>query len=324
MKYRQLGAAGVRVSEIGLGSYLTIGMSIDEDTGRATFDKARDLGINFIDTADAYNHGEAERALAPMLKDVSRQDIVLATKAWAPMSDNPNDQGLSAKHLLEGCCNSLTRLGVDYIDLFQCHRPDSSVPLAETVRVMDDLRRQGKILYWGTSEWPAWKIAQANAIADANGWAPAVSNQPRYNLYYRHPEMELWPYCAANGIGNVVFSGLAHGVLTGKYKPGQQPAAGTRAADPKQNMVMMSLYWTDEKLAQSQQFAAVAADMGVKPGQLALAWVLRRSEVSSAIVGATKVSQLEENVAAVEISIPEDVLAKLDEIYPPMVETYPG
>lgn len=324
MKYRQLGNAGVRVSAIGLGSYLTIGMSIDEKIGRATFDKALELGINFIDTADAYNNGEAERALSGLLSGINRQDIVLATKAYSPMSENPNDQGLSAKHLFEGCHNSLRRLGVDYLDLFQCHRPDSSVPLAETVRVMDDLKRQGKILYWGTSEWPAWMIAEANAIADRNGFAPAVSNQPRYNLYYRHPEMELWPFCAKNGIGNVVFSPLAHGILTGKYQPGQPPDAGTRAADPKQNSVMMNLYWTEPNLKKSQQFSAIAAEMGVRPSQLALAWVLRRSEVSSAIIGATKVAQLEENVTAVDIAIADDVLAKLDEVFPPMVETYPG
>jgi len=164
------------------------------------------------------------------------------------------------------------------------------------VRAMDDLKRQGKILYWGTSEWPAWRIAQANAVADRYGWAPAVSNQPRYNLYYRHPEMELWPFCERNGIGNVVFSPLAHGMLTGKYKPGEKPAAGTRAADPRQNTVLMNMYWSEENLERGQRFAAIAGDMGVKPSQLALAWVLRRSEVSSAIIGATKVHQLEENL----------------------------
>lgn len=324
MKYRQLGKAGVRVSEIGLGSYLTIGMSIDDTAARDTFHFALDRGVNFIDTADAYNHGEAEKALAILLKDVNRQHIVLATKAWAPMSDDINDRGLSAKHLIEGCNNSLSRLNIEYVDLFQCHRPDSSVPLEETVRAMDDLRRQGKILYWGTSEWPAWMIAQANAIADRYGWAPAVSNQPRYNLYYRHPEMELWPFCKRNGIGNVVFSPLAHGMVTGKYKPGEKPAPGTRAADPKQNMVIMGMYWSEENLRRSQQFVAIAADFGVKPSQLALAWVLRRSEVSSAIIGATKVSQLEENLAAVDVALTDDVLAKIDELFPPMKETYPG
>ncbi len=322
MKYRQLGKAGMKVSEIGLGSYLTIGMSIDAAAGQATVNKALDLGINFIDTADAYNRGEAEEALGVFLQGVRRQDLVLATKCHATMSDDVNDRGLSAKHIFEACHNSLRRLQTDYIDLYQCHRPDASVPLEETVRAMDDLRRQGKILYWGVSEWPAWMIAQANAIADRYGWAPAVSNQPRYNLYYRHPEMELWPYCASNGIGNVVFSPLAHGMLTGKYQPGKEPAPGTRAADPKQNMVIKAMYWSEENLARSQQFSTIAGDMGVKGSQLALAWVLRRSEVSSAIIGASSVAQIEENAAAPDVTITDEVLTQLDEIFAPPPVTY--
>ena len=324
MKYRQLGSSGLRVSAIGLGSYLTIGMSIDAAAGQATVNKAFELGINFIDTADAYNRGGAEEALGGYLQDVRRQDMVLATKCHATMSDDINDRGLSAKHIFEACHNSLRRLNTDYIDLYQCHRPDSSVPLEETVRAMDDLRRQGKILYWGVSEWPAWMIAQANAIADRYGWAPAVSNQPRYNLYYRHPEMELWPYCSRNGVGNVVFSALAHGMLTGKYQPGANPAPGTRAADPKQNMVIKAMYWTEENLKKSQQFAAIAGDMGIKGSQLALAWVLRRTEVSSAIIGASHVDQIQENAAAPEVVIPDDVLTQLDDIFKPPAQTYPG
>ena len=216
-------------------------MSIDEEAAAATVGKAYDSGVNFFDTANAYNRGQAEKSLGRLLADYPRSSLVIATKAWAPMGEGPNDFGLSAKHLREQCHASLRRLGTDYIDLYQCHRPDPETPLEETVRAVEDLARSGKILYWGVSEWPAWLIAQANALADKNHFRPAVSNQPRYSLMYRQPEAELFPYCRENGIGNVVFSPLAHGVLTGKYPPGQPPPAGTRAADPKQNMVMNGL-----------------------------------------------------------------------------------
>lgn len=324
MQYRQLGRAGVKVSAIGLGSYLTIGMSIDDELGRSTFRAALDCGINFFDTADAYNLGQAEQALGRYLSDVQRSDIVLATKVHSKMSDNVNDRGLSAKHIYEGCRKSLKRLNVNYVDLLQCHRPDSSVPLEETVRAMDDLRRQGLILYWGTSEWPAWMIAQANATADRYGWAPAVSNQPRYSLLYRQPEMELWPFCARNGIGNVVFSPLAHGLLTGKYQPGQPPPAGTRAADPKQNGVLKAMYWEEIKIEKAHQLNDIAKGAGISTPHLALAWVLRRSEVSSAIIGASKVEQVKQNAAAAEVKLSDDVLKKLDELFPGPKVTYPG
>jgi aryl-alcohol dehydrogenase-like predicted oxidoreductase len=323
MQYRRLGDAGMKVSVLGLGSYLTIGMSIDEDAAAATVRKAYDSEMNFFDTANAYNRGEAEKSLGKLLANYPRSSLVVATKAWAPMGDGPNDSGLSAKHLREQCDASLERLGMDYVDLYQCHRPDPNTPLEETVRALEDLARAGKILYWGTSEWPAWLIDRANAIADQNGFRRAVSNQPRYSLLYRHPEAELFQYCRHNGIGNVVFSPLAHGVLTGKYAPGQPPPPGTRASDPKQNAVMMKMYWTEEILQKAQRFAKIAADMELKASQLALAWVLRRQEVSSAIIGATKVSQLEDNLAAVGVAIPDDVLAALDELFPGPDETYP-
>ncbi|MCX7428094.1 MAG: aldo/keto reductase family protein [Planctomycetia bacterium] len=323
MKYRQLGAAGVKVSVLGVGSYLTIGMSVDEAAAREIVRRAYDLGVNFFDTANAYNRGEAEKVLGRQLADFPRESLVIATKAWAPMGDGPNDAGLSAKHLFEQCHASLRRLGVDYVDLYQCHRPDARTPLEETVRAMEDLARSGKILYWGTSEWPAWLIARANAIADRNHFRPAVSNQPRYNLLYRQPEAELFPFCRHEGIGNVVFSPLAHGVLTGKYGPGEAPPEGTRAADPDQNAVMMGMYWTDEKLVRARQFKGIAEEMGLAASQLALAWTLRRPEVASAIMGASRASQVDENAAAVEVEIPDDVLERLDALFPGPAETYP-
>jgi len=324
MQYRKLGSAGVKLSAIGLGSYLTIGMSIDDDAAKATIRKAYELGVNFFDTANAYNKGQAEIALGKHLAEFPRGSLVIATKVYAPMGDGPNDRGLSAKHIFEQCHASLRRLNVDYVDLYQCHRPDGQVPLEETVRAMEDLARQGKILYWGTSEWPAWMIAKANAIASASGARPAVSNQPRYSLLFRRPEAELFQYCRCEGIGNVVFSPLAHGVLTGKYQPGQDPPAGTRAADPKQNMVIKAMYWKDEYLAKALEFKSIARSMGMTAARLALAWVLRRPEVTSAIMGATKVSQVEDNVAAAEVEVPDDVTAKLDELFPGPGEAYPA
>ncbi|OHB75063.1 MAG: voltage-gated potassium channel [Planctomycetes bacterium RBG_16_64_10] len=323
MQYRRLGQAGIQVSAIGLGSYLTIGMSIDEAMSRATIHKAYELGINFFDTANAYNQGEAEHVLGRHLAGFRRASLVIATKVYAPMADGPNDRGLSAKHIYEQCHASLKRLQVDYLDLYQCHRPDAATPLAETVQAMEDLARQGKILYWGTSEWPAWLIAKAHAIAHARGARRAVSNQPRYSLLYRQPEAELFQFCRAEGVGNVVFSPLAHGILTGKYTPGAEPPAGTRAADPKQNMILKRLYWRQDYLEKAQQLKRHATAMQVSAAQLALAWVLLRPEVSSAIIGATRVSQVEENAAAAELAIPADIRRDLDELFPGPSETYP-
>ncbi len=323
MKYRRLGDTGMRFSEIGLGSYLTIGMSIDESEAEKTVRRAFDLGINFFDTANVYNNGMAEETLGKLLRDFPRHSFCLASKAFGPMGEGPNDRGLSAKHLNEQCEASLKRLGVDYLDLYQCHRPDGNTPIGETVRTMDDLARSGKILYWGVSEWPAWLIERARSVAIQIGARPPVSDQPRYSLMYRKPEAELFQYCREAGIGNVVFSPLAHGVLTGKYEPGKEPAKGTRAADPKQNAVLKNLYWSDELLEKAQELAAIAGEMGVKPAQLALAWVLRREELTSTIIGASKVAQVEENAAAVDVEIPDDVLEKIESLFPGPGETYP-
>lgn len=323
MQYRNLGSAGVKVSAIGLGSYLTIGMSIDEMIANQTVKAAYDGGVNFIDTANAYNKGEAEKSLKTILKQFRRDSLVLATKVFAPMNDGPNDRGLSRKHIFEQCDASLARLGVDYVDLYQCHRPVKDTPLVETVRAMVDLTRQGKVLYWGVSEWPAWLIEQAINIAEQLGGPAPVSNQPRYSLLYRKPESELWQFCKHRGIGNVVFSPLAHGVLSAKYEPGKDAPAGTRAADPKQNNVMKKMYWSDDILKRAKQLETIGKDIGATPVQVALAWVLRRSEVSSAIIGASKVSQVTENLKAAELELSDDVLAELDKLFPGPGETYP-
>ena len=316
MQYRKMGKWGVRLSSVGLGSYLTIGFKLDEQQSRATVKAAYDLGINFFDTADAYNNGEGERVLGKCLKDYRRSSLFVITKVHAQMGPGPNDQGLSKKHITEGCEASLKRLGMDYVDLYMCHRPDPLTPLEETVRAMEDLARQGKILYWGVSEWPAEMMATANGIARDIGARGICVNQPRYSLLYRYPERNVFPTCAQEGIGNVIFSGLAHGMLTGKYKPGAEPPAGTRAASDDTNMVLKALYWTEENKQKSQTFAGIAKDLGTTPPTLALAWCLRRPEVTSTIIGATRASQIEENVKAADLVIPGDAQKKLDELFP--------
>lgn len=316
MQYRQLGKWGVRLSTVGLGSYLTIGMHVEDEESKRCVDKAIELGINWFDTANGYNHGRAEEVLGDCLADYPRESFVLTTKVWAPMGKGPNDRGLSAKHVREQCHASLRRLKMDYIDLYLCHRPDPATPLEETIRVMDDLARQGKIIYWGVSEWPAGLVAEAEGLAREMGCRPPVANEPRYSLLYRYPEEEVFPTCLRLGLGNVVFSPLAHGVLTGKYQPGEPPPPGTRAADDSQNTVLKKLYWTEDILTRAQQMAGLAKEMEVTPAQLALAWCLRHPAVTSTIIGASRASQIEENVKAAEISIPDDVAAKLDELFP--------
>lgn len=316
MQYRRLGRSGVQLSVIGLGSYLTIGSHVDDETSRACIRAAYDAGVNFFDTANAYSRGKAEEALGRLLADYRRDSIVLATKVWAPMGEGSNDRGLSRKHMFEQCHASLRRLRTDYIDLYQCHRFDPNTPLEETIRTMEDLMRQGKVLYWGVSEWTAPQIAAAQGICRANGWQPMSSNQPRYNLMYRYPEREVFPLCEQEGIGQVNFSPLAHGVLSGKYKPSAPIPPGTRAADATQNKIMMDMYWGDEKLRKAQEAAKLAGELRITPAQLAIAWCLRQPVLTSVITGATRVEHVEDNVKAAEITLSEEAVEKLDTLFP--------
>jgi voltage-dependent potassium channel beta subunit len=304
MNYRRLGKYGVKVSEVALGGWLTHGRSIDDDTTSQIVHAAIDLGINFFDTADVYNRGEAEKSLARSIKGIRRESLFIATKCFFPMSDEPNDRGLSRKHITESVHASLKRLETDYVDLMQCHRNDPETPIEETVRAMDDLIRQGKILYWGVSEWPASRIAEACHIAQQTNCCLPVSNQPVYNMLNRYIEQEVLPTCERHGLGQVVFSPLAQGVLTGKYQPGKPLPDGSRGADDKSNMFMANLL-TDETLAKVAKLAPIAKKHGCSVGQFALAWCLRQQGVSSVIVGATKVSQIEENAAASGLAVPE-------------------
>ena len=311
MRYRPLGPSGCQVSTIALGSWLTIGSSVDQSTTTALVKEAVAGGVNFLDTADIYARGEAERVLGRAIAGIKRSDLVLATKLFWPMSDNVNDKGLSRKHVMEACAASLQRLGTDYIDLYQCHRPDPDTPVEETVRAMEDLVRQGKVLYWGVSVWSAEQIRAACADADRTGGYRPVTNQPEYSFLQRGIEAEVMPACASLGLTQVVWSPLAQGLLTGKYAGGRVPP-GSRGADEQRNKFIKPMLGP-ANLARAAHVAAVAADLGLTPAQVALAWVLRTRQVSSAIVGATRVEQLRENIKAADVDLSPETLARLEE-----------
>ncbi|MGD9682140.1 MAG: aldo/keto reductase family protein [Candidatus Obscuribacterales bacterium] len=315
MQYRKLGKWGVRVSEVALGSWLTYGGAVEEEASIKQIRHALDKGINFIDTANVYARGQAEIVVGRALKGIRRDDVFLASKVYFPMGDGPNDRGLSRKHIFEQCHASLKRLETDYIDLYQCHRYDGEVPMLELVRAMDDLTRQGKILYWGVSEWPASAIEEAVRLSESLNAMPPVSNQPCYNMLVRGIEEEVIPVSRAHGLGQVVFSPLAQGVLTGKYKPGQPIPEGTRAADERINMFIMSNNLvSDEILQQVAELVKVADEIGCTMAQLALAWILRLEAVSSVICGATRLEQIDDNIEASGLVLSDDVLARVESL----------
>jgi voltage-dependent potassium channel beta subunit len=317
--YRRLGRSGVKVSEISLGSWLTYGGSVAEERAQACIYKAYELGINFFDTANVYMRGTAEEIVGRALKGFERDSYFLATKVYFPMGEGPNDRGLSRKHITEQCHASLTRLGVDYVDLYQCHRYDEDTPLEETLRVLDDLIRQGKVLYVGVSEWTADQIADALRLAKEMNLDKIVSNQPRYNMIQRQIEAEIIPLCEREGVGQVVFSPLAQGVLTGKYRPGEAPEQGTRAADPESNRFMQELM-NEEVLSAVEKLRPVASDAGLSMSQLALAWVLQRDNVSSAIIGASRPEQVEDNAKAAGVRLSSDVVSEIDGILEDVIQ----
>jgi voltage-dependent potassium channel beta subunit len=311
MEYRRLGEAGVKLSEIGLGGWLTFANALEADGARAIMRAAFDAGVNFYDTADAYADGKCESAWGELLADYRRASYVLATKCFFPTGPGPNDRGLSRKHVIESCHASLKRLKTDYLDLFQCHRFDPETPLAETVRAMDDLVRQGKVLYWGFSEWSAEHIEQCLAVCGDRLERPR-SSQPRYSAVQRDVELEEFPTCAAAGIGQVVFSPLAQGVLSGKYEPGKPPPAGSRASDDRQNKFIRRFTDDADLLAKVQNLRPIAESVGLTMSQLALAWVLRRPEVTSCIIGASHPEQLAENVAASGVKLTDADVARVE------------
>jgi aryl-alcohol dehydrogenase-like predicted oxidoreductase len=299
---------------VSLGSWLTYGGATGDDTAKQCIERAYDLGINFFDTANVYAKGESERVVGKVLKAYRRESYFLATKCFFPVADGPNDRGLSRKHIIEACEQSLKRLDLDYIDLFQCHRYDATTPVEETLRALDHLARQGKILYAGVSEWSGEQLTHAADLVRAHNFHPIVSNQPRYNMLARNIEKDVIPVCEREGIGQVVFSPLAQGILTGKYKPGAPVPADSRAADPSQNMFMNAGKLDDKDLEKVEKLRPIAAELDLSMAQLALAWILRQKNVSSVIIGASRVSQVEDNAAASGKTIPAEALAKIEDI----------
>jgi len=314
MNYRRLGRTGLKVSEISYGSWLTFGNQVELDAAKTIVRRALELGVNSIDTADMYAKGEAENLLGQILPGVRRPDYVVATKAFWPMSDGVNDRGLSRKHVTDSVHASLERLKLKYVDLWYCHRYDPETPLEETLAAIDDLIRQGKMLYWGTSEWEADQIAEAWALCEARGWHKPVVNQPYYSLLGRKIEHRILPTCERLGMGTASFSPLDQGVLTGKYSGGKIPE-GSRAGNDKLNLWMGNA--RDIKvLDRVDRLAPIAAKYGLTIGQLAIAALLQRPAVSSVIIGASSVKQLEENVKASGVVIAPADRKRIDSLFP--------
>ncbi|MBV8908329.1 MAG: aldo/keto reductase family protein [Sphingomonas sp.] len=309
MKYRKLGASDLEVSEISVGSWLTYGVGVEADRARACVDKAFDLGINFIDTANVYGRGAAESFLGEALAGRARDSYVLATKVFHPMSDT--DRGLSAAQIRKQIDASLQRLRTDYVDLYQCHRYDPEPPLQETMEALTDVVRQGKARYIGFSEWTPEQIQAAYALPGVERF---VSSQPQYSLLWRRPEQKVIPLCKANGISQIVWSPLAQGVLTGKYDPNAaMPPAGTRAASD--NMGGAIKGWMDKSWLEGvQRMKPLAKEAGLTMAQFALAWVLREPNVASAIVGASRPEQLDDNAKASGAKVDPALFAKAEQI----------
>ena len=313
MEYRRLGRSDLNVSEISLGSWLTYGVGVETDAARACVEKALDVGINFFDTANVYGRGAAEEFLGETLGAMERSSYVLATKVYFPMSRK--DRGLSAAQIHKQIEGSLKRLRTDYVDLYQCHRYDRDTPLEETMQALTDVVREGKARYVGISEWKAPQIQAALDLPDV---VRVVSSQPQYSMLWRTPEKQVFPLCEREGIGNIVWSPLAQGVLTGKYEPGSPPPAESRAASKSMGQDMGR--WRDvEVLDAVQGLKPIAEQAGLTMAQLALAWVLRQPAVSSAIIGATRPDQVEANAAASGVKLADDVLKAIDDALAPVL-----
>ncbi|MFG1695872.1 aldo/keto reductase family protein [Nonomuraea sp. NPDC049309] len=323
MEFRHLGRSGLMVSEISYGNWLTHGSQVEEDAAKQCVQAALDEGITTFDTADVYAGTKAEEVLGRALKGVRRESLEIFTKVYWPTGPGKNDRGLSRKHIFESIHGSLRRLQTDYVDLYQAHRFDYETPLEETLKAFDDLVRQGKVLYVGVSEWTADQIARALKIADEMGFDRIVSNQPQYSMLWRVIESEVVPLCEKEGVGQIVWSPIAQGVLTGKYVPGQQPPEGSRATD-KSGSAMIARFMRDDVLTRVQELKPIAADLGLSMAQLAVAWVLQNPNVSSAIVGATRPEQVRDNVKAAGVKLDADVLKKIDDVLGDVVERDPS
>jgi voltage-dependent potassium channel beta subunit len=311
MRYRQMGQWGLKVSEISLGAWTTYGGSVkDRELIGEITRTAYEGGVNFFDNADEYARGAAEDVMGEVLSKYPRHTLVMSSKVYWPMSKDVNDRGLSRKHLRESIVGSLRRLRTDYLDLYFAHRYDETVPMEEIVTTFSGLVDEGKVLYWGTSEWPAARIAEAVAFARGNSLHPPACEQPQYSMLYRdRVEQRIIRETTAAGMGMVVWSPLAGGLLTGKYDDGL--AEGSRYAQDEQ---LKDWMYSETRREQSRALKPIADEVGLTRSQLALAWVLRRGEVTSAITGATKVAQIEESLGAAEVEIPAEVLDRIDEV----------
>ena len=323
MEHRHLGRSGLKVSEIAYGNWITHGSQVEEDAATACVAAALDEGITTFDTADVYAGTRAESVMGRALEGVRRESVEICTKVFWPTGSGPNDRGLSRKHIMESAHASLRRLQTDYVDLYQAHRYDHETPLEETLRAFDDLVRQGKVLYIGVSEWRAEEISAALAIAGEMGFDRLVSNQPQYNMLWRVIEGAVIPLCAKEGVGQIVWSPIAQGALTGKYLPGQGAPAGSRATDASGSGFIKG-YLTDPILTRVQDLIPVAKETGLTMAQLAIAWVLQNPSVSAAIVGATRPEQVTENVGASGVRLGEEIMRKIDGILGPEIERDPA
>lgn len=313
MKYRHVGQSGLKVSELSLGSWLTYGNTVDDSTAIEIIDAAYERGVNSFDTANGYNLGQAEKVLGKALRKYPRSSLVIASKIFFPMGDGPNDRGLSRKHMTEQMDAILQRLQTDYVDILYCHRFDEETPLYETLRTMDDFVRKGKALYLGVSEWTAAQIAEALALQDQYLLDRIVVTQPLYNLLNRRLEKEVLPLCTRHGIGQMVYSPLGMGMLTGKYRKGRPAPEGSRVTHEAIGSWMRADYFTDVNFQKVERLQRVADEAGVSLTNLSLAWVLANPGVSSAIIGASRKEQVIGNVQAAEMELDAELLAAVEE-----------
>ncbi|SEB83261.1 Predicted oxidoreductase [Paramicrobacterium humi] len=323
MAYRYLGNSGLKISDITYGNWLTHGGQVENDVATACVRAALEHGITTFDTADVYANTVAEQVLGDALKGQRRESLEIFTKVWGPTGPKgPNDSGLSRKHILESINGSLRRLGTDYVDLYQAHRYDPETPLEETMLAFSDVVRQGKALYIGVSEWTADQLRAGHALASELG-IHLISNQPQYNMLWRVIEEEVVPASKELGISQIVWSPIAQGVLTGKYKPGEEAPAGSRATDAA-GAKTVARFLDDELLAAVQKLAPIAEQAGLTLAQLAIAWVLSNPNVASAIIGASRPEQVADNVKASGTTLEQDVLDAIDEALGSFVERDPS
>jgi aryl-alcohol dehydrogenase-like predicted oxidoreductase len=322
--FRYVGNSGFKVSEITYGNWLTHGSQVENDQAKACVSAALDAGITTFDTADVYANTKAETVLGEALKGERRESLEILTKVYWPTGPRGhNDVGLSRKHIMESINGSLKRLQTDYVDVYQAHRYDHETPLDETMQAFADVVRMGKKLYIGVSEWTAQQIQDGHDLAEDLG-IHLISNQPQYSMLWRVVEGDVIPVCVSLGMSQIVFSPIAQGLLTGKYRPGEEPPAGSRATDEKGGANMIKRWMSDDVLEQVQQLIPLAKEAGLSMAQLAVTWVLQNDNVASAIIGASRPEQVRDNVAAAGVKLDDDLMTKIDEVLEPVIEHNPG